>query len=320
MEEPLVSISLVTYNQENYIRQAIDGCLMQKVTFPYEIIIHDDASLDSTPEIIMEYANKYPDKIIPIIQSENQFSKGTEINAKIIIPDAKGKYISFLEGDDYWIDPHKLEKQITILEAQPEISMSFTASKHIYSDESRKPWLKRYKNHDSICSIKDVILKGGRLVDMGSAVVRRSIYNDLPEWYSYAQIWDLSVPLLSLLHGKIHYLDEVTSVYRYRTPGSWTQNNVKNSDRRRKNLLKSIKLTEGFHSATDYEYHRYIKRKHSPMFIELLLLSISKDEVFERYYSKLSSVNKLKYHFFAFIGSFRLWELYRQFKRFFTGY
>lgn len=320
MEKPLVSISLVTYNQEAYIRQAIEGCLMQQVDFDYEILIHDDASSDSTPDIIVEYAQQHPDKIIPIIQSENQFSKGTEINAKIVIPRARGKYISFLEGDDYWIDPLKLQKQVDFMETHPETAMCFTASKHIYSDKTKKPWIKRYRNHNSICSEKDVILIGGRLVDMGAAVVKRSIFDDLPEWYSYAQIWDLSVPLLSLLHGEIYYLNEVTSVYRYNTPGSWTQNNVKNYDRRRNNLIKSVKLTESFDEATDRQYHRFIERKHGPMFIEILLLSTSKDEEYDSYYSKLSWLQKLQYHFFNSLGSFRLWEIMRQFTRFITGY
>ena len=96
MQTPLVTISLVTFKQETYIREAIESCLMQEVNFDFEIIIHDDASNDKTAEIIKEYGEKYPEKIIPIIQTENQFSKGTEIIDKFIVPKAQGLLDRFI--------------------------------------------------------------------------------------------------------------------------------------------------------------------------------------------------------------------------------
>ena len=161
METPLVSVSLVAYNASAYIKDAIEGCLMQQTSFPFEIIIHDDASQDQTPQIILDYASNFPDKIIPIIQTVNQFSQGHEINAKINIPKARGKYIAFLEADDYWIDPLKLEKQVDFMEKHPEVSMCFTATKHIESSSSNIVAIKRYRDHDSVCSVEEVILKGG---------------------------------------------------------------------------------------------------------------------------------------------------------------
>ena len=105
---PLVSICSITYNHAPYIRQCLDGFLMQKTNFKYEIIIHDDASTDGTAEIIKEYAERYPDLITPVFQTENQYSKGLRgFFAKFVFPHAKGKYIALCEGDDYWIDPYK---------------------------------------------------------------------------------------------------------------------------------------------------------------------------------------------------------------------
>ncbi len=314
---PLVSVSLVAYNAEAYIRDAIEGCLMQQVQFPYEIIIHDDASQDSTPQIILEYANKYPDKIIPILQTENQFSKGFEINATVVIPKAKGKYIAFLEADDYWIDPLKLQKQITFMESHPDVSMCFTATKEIESSGSNKVNIKRYRNQDSVCSPKNVILMGGRLVRMGSAVVRKSIYDDLPEWYHYSQIWDNTVPLLALTRGKIQYLDELTSVYRYNVPGSWTQKNVRSYKNRTKSIRKTLSLLDGFDEGTDYQYHNLIKRMTRLISVGLLLLLEPQEDDFKKYYSRLNSALKLEYKVFNFIGSYRLWERYRQVMRIF---
>ena len=114
--EILVSICCITYNHEKYIRDAIEGFLMQKTDFPFEVLIHDDASTDGTADIIREYETKYPDIIKPIYQTENQYSKGIKISATYNYPRAKGKYIALCEGDDYWIDPYKLQKQVDFLE------------------------------------------------------------------------------------------------------------------------------------------------------------------------------------------------------------
>jgi glycosyltransferase involved in cell wall biosynthesis len=120
----LVSICSITYNHEPYIRQCLDGFLMQKTNFKYEIIIHDDASTDGTAEIIKEYAERYPDLITPVFQTENQYSKGLRgFYAKFVFPRAKGKYIALCEGDDYWTDPLKLQKQVDFLEANPDFVM-----------------------------------------------------------------------------------------------------------------------------------------------------------------------------------------------------
>jgi len=118
---PLVSISCITFNHENYIRDCIEGFLIQETTFPFEVLIHDDASTDKTPEIITEYSAKHPNIIKPIFQTENQFSQGVRgIAIKFNFSRAKGKYIAMCEGDDYWTDPHKLQKQVDFLETNPD--------------------------------------------------------------------------------------------------------------------------------------------------------------------------------------------------------
>lgn len=120
INEITVSISCMTYNHEKYLRQALDSMLMQKTTFAYEIIVHDDVSTDNTAAIINEYAEKYPYIIKPILQTENQYSKNVSITHKFILPAAIGKYIAYCEGDDYWTDPYKLQKQVDFLEEHPE--------------------------------------------------------------------------------------------------------------------------------------------------------------------------------------------------------
>lgn len=126
MSNPLVSISSITYNHEPYIRQCLDGFMMQKTTFKFEVLIHDDCSTDGTTEIIKEYEQRYPGIIKPIYEKENQYSRGVPIGSVVWnIPRAKGKYIAMCEGDDYWTDPEKLQMQVDFLEANPEYSMCF---------------------------------------------------------------------------------------------------------------------------------------------------------------------------------------------------
>lgn len=123
---PLVSILCDTYNHEKYIAQAIDGFLMQKTNFPFEIIIHDDASTDNTAQIIRAYKAKYPELIFPIYQTINLFSnKEINIWADITFPKARGKYIALCEGDDYWTDSLKLQKQVDLLNLTNNFSAVF---------------------------------------------------------------------------------------------------------------------------------------------------------------------------------------------------
>lgn len=125
----IVSIICLAYNHEQYIRQCIEGFITQKTNFAFEIIIHDDASTDNTAVIIKEYEEKFPHIIKPIYQKENQYSKGIKIGKTYLYPKVQGKYIAECEGDDYWIDPYKLQKQVDILENNPNYGLCYTSAK-----------------------------------------------------------------------------------------------------------------------------------------------------------------------------------------------
>lgn len=130
----LVTIICTAYNHEKYISDAIDGFLMQKTNFDYEVLVHDDASTDRTAEIIRKYAEEYPQIIIPILQEKNQVSQGVQIYKEYLYPRGKGKYFAICEGDDYWTDETKLQKQIDFLEIHQDYSMCCHNSTRLYSN------------------------------------------------------------------------------------------------------------------------------------------------------------------------------------------
>ena len=126
MEAPLVSICCLTYNHAQFIRKCLDGFLMQQTDFPIEILIHDDCSTDGTTDIIREYEAKYPELIFPLYEEENQYSRGGAGKMDLYnYSRARGKYIAYCEGDDYWTDPLKLQKQVDFMEVNPEYSVCF---------------------------------------------------------------------------------------------------------------------------------------------------------------------------------------------------
>ena len=136
-EDILVSVYMLSYNHEKYLREAIEGVLMQKTDFRYQLIIHDDKSPDSSADMIREYEEKYPDIITAIYQQENQFSKGAKIFVDFVLPLVKGKYIAICEGDDYWTDANKLQKQVDFLESHPDY-IAISNSSYIVDENSRE--------------------------------------------------------------------------------------------------------------------------------------------------------------------------------------
>ena len=137
-EIPRVTVICCAYNHGPYIRQCLDGFVMQKTTFRYEVIVHDDASTDNTAAVIREYAAKYPEIIRPIYQTENQYSRNTGILKTFVYPLIKGKYVAMCEGDDWWTDPLKLQKQVDVLESDPQFSMCCTACNQFVQETGRE--------------------------------------------------------------------------------------------------------------------------------------------------------------------------------------
>lgn len=195
---PLVSICVLTYNHEKFIRQALDSFLMQKVDFKVEIIVHDDASLDQTQYILKEYDSNYPGIFNLLLQNENQRSKfGGGMNPRFNYPRSEGKYIALCDGDDYWTDPLKLQKQVDYLEENNNCSLVFTN----YSIE--------YDNNKVIMNegISDYSFNGifkSNPIRTVSTCFRKSYLNDLiHSWPKDYPFFDLALFLYMASKGKI---------------------------------------------------------------------------------------------------------------------
>ena len=196
---PLVSICCLTYNHELFITKAIEGFLMQKTSFPIEIIIHDDASTDGTYEIVKSYSKKYPNLIVPIIQTENQWSKGIRPSPTYVWPRAQGKYIALCEGDDYWTDPFKLQKQVDILESNPAFSLCFHNSRYLTNKKGgiEKLFCKLQKKTFNI----DDVIERDWFIPTQSMIFRSTYIKDLPFFFEFIPSGDLALQLILALKG-----------------------------------------------------------------------------------------------------------------------
>lgn len=218
--EPLmVTIRCLAYNEEKYIRQCLDGFVMQKTNFKFEAIVHDDASTDGTARIILEYASKYPDIIKPIIEKDNLYSKHDGSLAQVINNASKGKYIAFCEGDDYWTDPLKLQKQVDFLESHPDCSLCFHNA-IMHWEDGREP--------DALFSnVQNRYYSGIEIfrewtIPTASVVIRYS--DEYIKWRNLSSrnnkfcYGDILCFLSASKCGKLYGLSGVMSVYR-RQPG-----------------------------------------------------------------------------------------------------
>ena len=210
MSDIIVSICCQTYNHVFYIEECLKGFLMQKTNFKFEILLRDDASIDGTTEIVKEYSNKYPDIINSLIYNENQLKKGVSPfidNVKR----AKGKYIAICEGDDYWIDPYKLQKQVDFLESNIDYGLVFTNYKRLYSGNFKLDNSKTYNGN----IFNQLILSnfiGTLTVCFRNELLKKvsyfKIYNqnfkmgDYPLWLAFSCV------------TKFKFIDDITSIYR----------------------------------------------------------------------------------------------------------
>jgi glycosyltransferase involved in cell wall biosynthesis len=272
MHEPLVSISCITFNHSLYIRNCLDGLINQRTNFDFEILIHDDASNDGTREIIEEYSLRHPN-IKAICQSENQYSKGVRgIMARFNFPRARGKYIALCEGDDYWTDPYKLQKQVDFMEANPDYSLCFHSVSVLLPDnELKDDFITKPPSADM-----DIIevAKHGNFIHTPSVLFRRFM-DDFPDNLLQAPVGDFCLQMFLAEKGKFRMLPDNMAVYRFGV-GEWSS---KESHTR---LLRTAKThliigsyfeTKSNHAVASILFDRVVR------FFTLHAATISKEDI-----------------------------------------
>lgn len=216
-QTPKLSVVVLAYNHEKFLRQALDSVLMQEVDFDYEVIVGEDCSPDGTRSIVQAYEQQYPDRLRPIYQPHNV---GMGTNFRHCLEACRGEYIALLEGDDYWTDPRKLHKQVAWLEANPDFSLCFHPVADQHEDGSRPTGVPRQFMKD-VYTFDDFLLPIYTVVSTGSIVLR----NVLPAWPAWLfTVKPIDFPLVVLYAevGKVKLLPDVMGVYRIHPGGIWS--------------------------------------------------------------------------------------------------
>ncbi|SOD81207.1 glycosyltransferase [Spirosoma fluviale] len=262
LEEPLVSICSTTFNREKYIGQAIESWLSQKVNFSFEIVISDDCSTDNTIQIIEEYIELNPNVKIKLLKSAK--NQGFVKNSIKVYESAKGKYIAHCDGDDYWIDDYKLQKQFDFLENNADYVMCFTNSYIIndYTNEKRKAKV----NIWDTCTTRDILeehnsLKAAKygeiqtLAHMSSILFRNYLIKSFPKWYYTTYMNDDTLFVMLSKFGKAKLINEICAVYRFNEEGVSKKNFSFEKD-----LKGRIKFYKDLNKYLNFEFHNSIAK------------------------------------------------------------
>ncbi|MFW5700189.1 MAG: glycosyltransferase family 2 protein [Cyclobacteriaceae bacterium] len=237
MSIPLVSVCCITYNHENYIGDAVEGFLSQRTTFPVEVIIHDDASTDRTAGIIKKYANRYPEIVIPILQEVNQYSKGIKPSTTYVWPRAKGKYIALCEGDDFWTDPLKLQKQVDFLENNKDFVLSFHNTIGINEDKGYPEQIKMVNQLLQLPPEKVPVEHRTHTCSL----FFRNIIKDFPKEYFEVVNSDTFLIFLLSRHGKRIYQNDIyPSVRRYHKTSVWASKGLEYKKKQKINTYSKM--------------------------------------------------------------------------------
>ncbi len=246
-----VSVAMITYNHEEFIAKAIDSILMQRTNFDYEIVIGEDCSTDNTRNILIDYQQKYPDKIRLLLHDKNQ---GMHLNGAQTLAACKGKYVAMLEGDDYWTSPEKLQKQVDFLDNHSECAICFHNVTEVYKDGDRESHSVFLNDRKEFYTVEDLFRLN--FIPTPSTMFRNGLVPKIPDWCSLLPMGDWTLHILNALHGNIGYINEVMAVHLNHGGGAWAA--------MRQNGLEGYKATillyDNLYTHLDAKYRPVIAR------------------------------------------------------------
>ena len=212
-----VCVLLLTYNHEEWIAQAVESVLVQETTFDYEIVIIEDCSTDSTRTIVVDYEQRYPEKIRLMLSERNRCDNTDFVAA---FQNSSSQYVAWLDGDDYWTSPYKLQRQVDFLDTHPDYAICFHSVTILYENGSHEFWDRTEGKPKETSTLDD--LWEGNFIPGCSSMLRKDSVGKFPEWYRTAKWADWALYVLAAQHGKIGYIHEVMGAYRVHSGGYWS--------------------------------------------------------------------------------------------------
>lgn len=304
-DDIIVSICCITYNQEKYIRKALDSFINQKTNFKYEVIVHDDASTDNTAKIIKQYEEKYPNIIRGVYEKENQYSLGKWCLIKTC-KEARGKYIAICEGDDFWIDENKLQRQVNYLETHPGCTLCFHNATILDMNSNtmvnkfipQNNDVKKYLKSDNIYNVGELELLG--FIPTASFMFRTESLDKLPNWFENCFVQDWPLKLVMTSFGYAYFIDRTMSAYRKNAEGSVTNANEKTEKQSKEGktyiLDKKQEVVDLIDEFTNGEYKEVFDLRRTEYKIEKLMLDGNNKEIIEKNYLQyFDTIRKIKY-------------------------
>jgi glycosyltransferase involved in cell wall biosynthesis len=299
----LVSVNMITYLHGKYIREAIEGVLMQNCNFNFELIIADDCSPDNTSKIVTDIINSHPNgNKIKYFRHEKNI--GMHANSDFVINQAKGKYIAICEGDDYWIDPNKLQKQVDFLENNLEYGIVHTNFKNYFQSTNQFKFLSKKKHNIENC-YKELILGKYHIGTLTTCFKKELLINFINEIKPSKHNWlmgDLPVWLYFAQNSKFHYIDEISAVYRI----------LEESASQTLNIDKKFKFEESIYEVRMYFWERSFKNDFSLkreilnlLFYNKLLINVYLNGSIFQFICLLLNFHIRNTNFLYFIGSFK---------------
>lgn len=284
---PKVVIHCMTYNHGPYLRECLDGFSMQKTDFPFVAIVVDDASKDNGPKVLWDYINNELDAKTKQQDETDDYERviathKTNSNCTFAVYflkynhhqikkrkypyikewDDVSRYIAMCEGDDYWTDPLKLQKQVGFLEVNPDFTMVCNRTR-LYSERRKKFIGENYcYNKTQVVNPKDVIFRTGLYISTCSVLFRKSIRDNIPDYWTNCKVGDYPLQIMCAMKGKVYYFDDLMTVYRIENPNSWMGSQQWGKfDMKRIEVIKSqVNMFKGF--GQDFpQYKKYFKRK-----------------------------------------------------------
>ena len=318
-----VSVICNVYNHEKYVRDALEGFVKQKTNFAFEVLVHDDASTDKSADIIREYEKKYPDIIKPVYQTENQYSQHKPITKLFNLPRVKGKYVAMCEGDDYWTDCNKLQKQYNSLEKNPDCYFCTHVVERV--NEKGLPNGKTYPNfHINTSKLSspeflEILSLNGYSFQTSSFFFRTSewkTYILTPFEFKKCSVGDVPVELYFGQLGNVYFIDSAMSCYRTGVPESWVSRNRKKISTLTKYNREMFVAFKKYDEYTNGKFHRSCVRRMGIYMLQNSIFEKKEIDFFKKDKIKYFKLLKLKWKVCVVVGAvfpglIKKWYLHR---------